>query len=52
MRTVKKSGTTDMQKGKHDCSKSHLPERNAVVAQVNTLSDSLMHTYVGMFVRG
>lgn len=39
-------------KRKYDCSKSHLPERNAVALQVNTHSDPSMHTCVGMLVRG
>lgn len=44
MLIVEKSEITDMQKRKCKCSKSHLPEIDAVNISANILSDAVMHT--------
>lgn len=44
MLIVEKSEITDMQKRKYNCSKSHLPEIDAVNISANILSDAVMHT--------
>lgn len=47
MLIVEKPEITDMQKIYiYNCSKSHLPEINAVNILANIFSDSLMHTYI------
>ena len=48
MLIVKKSEITDMQKKKniYSCSRSHLPEINAVNILANIFSDSLIHIYM------
>lgn len=46
MLIVKKSEITDMQKKIYSCSRSHLPEINAVNILANIFSDFLMHIYM------